>query len=112
MEVKTQTNYRHTRLVTAKDDKGKKRNVEKGTVEWESSDPTVATVEEDPENEFQGKVTTLAAGTTEIRYKADADVGEGVEHITGFDTFIVTDRRATSLSSEEVGTPEDVEPDE
>lgn len=109
MEVTTQTNFRHTRLVTAKDDKGKKRPVETGSVEWESSDPTVATVEEDPENEFQGRVTTLAAGTTEIRYKADADLGEGVETISGFDTFIVTDRRATNLTSEAVGEPEDLE---
>jgi hypothetical protein len=71
------------------DRRGNPAQVEAGTVEYWIDDETIADVEEDPANELAGWVITKAVGVTQLNYKADADLGEGVTEIVGFDAIEV-----------------------
>lgn len=78
--------------------KGKPAPIETGTIEYSSSNESVFTVTEDPEDETKFKVTAVGAGTAQLNYSADADLGEGVVTITGFTDFEVTPAQATGFN--------------
>lgn len=66
------------------DAKGNETSVQDGSVAWNSSDETVATVSADADNPLKATVTpTGKTGTATIEISVDADLGEGVTTITG-----------------------------
>ena len=71
------------------DRKGNPAPVEPGSVVYSMDDPTVAVFEVDSSNELAGAIITSAVGVTQFNYSADADLGEGVVTITGFDAIEV-----------------------
>jgi hypothetical protein len=79
------------------DRKGNPAQVEAGTVEYWIDDTTIADVEEDPNNELAGWIVTTATGVTQLNYAADADLGEGVVSITGFDAIEVQAEQAVGF---------------
>jgi len=79
------------------DRKGNPAAVEAGTVEYWTDDETIATVEEDPTNELAGAIITTGVGVTQLHYTADADLGEGVVAIEGFDAIEVKPEAAVSF---------------
>jgi hypothetical protein len=83
--------------LSAVDRKGNPAPVEAGTVEYWTDDESVATVEEDPTNELKGVIITTGVGVTQLNYKADADLGEGVTEITGFDAIEVKAEQAVGF---------------
>jgi len=67
------------------DSTGADAEVEEGSLVIESSDPTVFTIEQDPdfpEDPYAGLIVSQGEGTATLKAKADADLGEGVEEIT------------------------------
>jgi hypothetical protein len=81
--------------------------VEPGSVSWQTSDPTVATVEQDATDELSAVITRRGEGEALITIKADGDLGEGVNPITGVGTVSCPAPGAASFSIE-FGVPEDV----
>lgn len=79
------------------DAKGRPAPVDEGTVEFSSSDENVFIVEEDPANELKLKITAIGEGVAELRYSADADLGDGVVTIEGFTAVEVLAAMATSF---------------
>lgn len=90
------------------DRRGNAAPVEAGTVEYWVDDETIADVEEDPTNELAGWLITKAVGVTQINYKADADLGEGVTEISGFDAIEVKPEQAVGFGIT-FGPAEDIE---
>lgn len=90
------------------DRRGNPAPVQEGSVSISMADTAVATVERDPANELAGWVMTHAVGVTQINYSADADLGEGVTTITGFDAIEVKPEQAVGFGIT-FGPAEDVE---
>lgn len=78
--------------------KGQPAPVELGTIEYSSSNEAVFTVAEDATNENGFTVTAVGAGTAQLNYSADADLGEGLVSITGFTDITVTPAQATGFT--------------
>lgn len=80
--------------------------VEAGTVEYLSSDPSVASVEEDPSDETKFKIVAHAPGVCQVDISADADLGEGVSTVSGFVAVEVLPEAATGFGVT-FGAPQD-----
>lgn len=80
--------------------------VESGSVEFSSSDPSIATVEESVDDETKFRVVAHSPGVCQIDISADADLGEGVETISGFVGVEVLPEKATGFGVT-FGTPQD-----
>jgi len=80
--------------------------VEAGSVEYSSSDPLVATVEEDPNDETKFKVVAHSPGISQVDISADADLGDGVVTISGFVAVEVLPENATGFGVT-FGAPQD-----
>lgn len=63
-------------------------SVEPGSVVWASSDPTVLTVVAAADG-MSFDVTTVAPGTARLSVTADADLGAGIQTITGTSEDVV-----------------------
>jgi len=92
--------------VSAVDAKGFPAQVEAASVEWKSSDDTILTVVEDPNDETKAVAVAVKPGTAQIQVSADADLGAGVVTISGVADVEVTSSQATALGVG-VGTPTD-----
>lgn len=66
------------------DKKGFLTSVDEGSVVFSSSDESVFTVEEDPDNDNKAKIVAVAPGVAQLDYSADADLGDGTKTIEGF----------------------------
>lgn len=86
---------------------GNPATVEAGSVSFSSSDEAICTVVQDPENELVAEVFSQGVGVAQLDYSADADLGEGVESISGFSSVEVLPLGAVGFGLE-VGEPEDV----
>jgi hypothetical protein len=67
------------------DSTGADAEVEEGSLVITSSDPTVFTIEQDPDfpdDPYAGIIVSQGEGTATLHAKADADLGEGVTEIT------------------------------
>lgn len=91
------------------DRKGNPASVEPGTVVFESTDPNIFTVVQNPDNELQADVYSSVnnPGTAQLDYKADADLGDGVVEISGFSAVEVLPLQAVGFGLQ-VGEPVDV----
>jgi hypothetical protein len=85
------------------DAKGYSAAVQTGSVVFTSSDETVATVAQDPTNEYGFTVTAQKPGVAQITATADADLGEGVSNITGFFGVEVTGGAAIGFGNPTFG---------
>lgn len=72
--------------------------VEAGSVVWASSDPTVLTVVAAADG-MSFDVTTVAPGTARLSVTADADLGTGVQTITGSSEDVVVTQNPRTLAS-------------
>lgn len=79
--------------------------IEAGTESYESSNPDVLTIEEDPNNETRSVVTLVGPGESDVTVKADADLGDGVVPIQKVIHFIVKPSLATGF---QVTLPSDI----
>lgn len=86
--------------------KGQPAPVELGSIEYSSSNEAVFTVTENADDEKKFTVTAVGAGTGQLNYSADADLGEGVVTISGFTDIIVTPGQATGFNVT-FGTPQE-----
>ena len=86
---------------------GNPATVEAGSVSFSSSDEAICTVVQDSENELVAEVFSQGVGVAQLDYSADADLGEGVESISGFSSVEVLPLGAVGFGLE-VGEPEDV----
>lgn len=93
--------------VTPTDKDGDPAAVEPGTVSFTSSDESIATVEEDPNDETKFKIIGKKAGVAQVDFSADADRGEGVKTITGFVAVEVLPADATGFGVT-FGEPQDL----
>jgi hypothetical protein len=78
------------------DRKGKPAQVD-GVPEWTSSDPTIAKLTPSEDGLSAVVVATDNLGSVQIRVMADADLGEGVEPITGVLDLEIAGGKAVSL---------------
>lgn len=76
-----------TATVKAIDHKGHAAHVDDGSAEWFSTDESVATVEQDANDQLKAIVRAVGEGATQISVVADADLGDGVKQITGIGTI-------------------------
>ena len=72
--------------------------VEAGSIVWASSDETVVSVTASPDG-MSAVVPCIAPGTARISVSADADLGSGVQTITGVSEDIVVVIDPNSLAS-------------
>lgn len=71
-----------------------------------ASDPAVVEVTLTGSNPYTVKFTALAAGATRVTFSADADLGDGVTTIEGFEDVTVTAGGATGIQFV-MGTPQE-----
>ncbi len=81
------------------DAKGNPAKVEAGSVKVVSSDPDVATVTQNPDDESEFEAAGGKTGVVTLNYSADADLGEGVVTITGSDNGEVLAGNATNIGA-------------
>lgn len=79
--------------VTVKNRRGNPAQVQSPT--FKSSDPAVATVEQDVSNLLLATVRGVAAGTALVTFDADSDLGEGVKDIIGTLDVVIDAGEAT-----------------
>lgn len=77
-------------------------------VTYTSSDPNVASVTQDTVDPSKAVVKAVAAGTAQINVSADADLGDGVNTLTGALDVTVVAGQATSFTIA-TGTPTEQE---
>ncbi len=66
---------------------------------WTSSDETIFTVEQNPEDPMKAKIKPVGTlGSAQIQVSADADLGEGVETLSGFADIEIVGGKAVSLN--------------
>jgi hypothetical protein len=87
------------------DRKGRLAQVD-GVPEWTSSDPTIAKVTPSEDGLSAVVAATDNLGSVQIRVTADADLGEGVELITGILDLEIAGGKAVSLGII-AGTPKE-----
>lgn len=83
------------------DKKGKPAPVQAGSSVFSSSDSSVITVDS---VDLSVTVKAVAAGTAQVRWSADADLGDGVVTISAAEDFVVTGGQAVSAGFT-FGTP-------
>jgi hypothetical protein len=89
------------------DSKGRPAKVEAGSVKFESSNPEIFSVEQNPENELEVRITALSEGVAELRFSADADLDDGeVVLIEGFAAVEVLPAMAIGFGIS-FGTPQE-----
>ena len=76
------------------------------SVVFTSSDPSVATVDADPSDPNKALIKAVAAGTAQINVSADADLGDGVNTLTGTLDLTVVAGQAVGFVIN-TGTPEE-----
>lgn len=87
------------------DSKGRPAKVEAGSVKFESSNPEIFSVEQNPENELEVRITALSEGVAELRFSADADLDDGeVVLIEGFAAVEILPAMGFGIS---FGTPQE-----
>lgn len=88
---------------------GAPATVQPGSAVWESSDPSVATVEQDPSNELAAVVKAVpgASGATQIKITADADMGDGVRNIEASGAIEVVVPEAAGFAPLTFSSPEE-----
>lgn len=91
--------------ISITDNKGKPASVD-GVPVWASSDETVITVMDAGVDGMSAVVTGVAPGTARVVVTADADLGTGVENLTGVLDFNITGGKAAAINVT-AGTPED-----
>lgn len=106
MAVSITTTQQVTGTLQPVDAKGKPASVEAGSVSFSSSDVNVFIVEQDPSNELSLKVVAVGAGTAQLNYSADADLGEGLKTIEGFTAIEVLPAEAVGFGLS-FGAPEE-----
>lgn len=103
----TQTQFAQSGDLQAVDRLGNPAEVQEGSVNFSSSDESIFTVEQNPENEKQVKVVAHAPGVAQLNYSADADLGEGVVTIEGFTGVEVLPAQAVGFSGLSFGEPQE-----
>lgn len=86
--------------LSPQDSNGNPAQVEPGTVAIVSSDESVCSVVRDSENELKFEIlgsNNGTVGTAQIDISADADLGSGVETITGFIGVEITPKHAVGF---------------
>ena len=91
--------------VTPTNAKGGPAQVESGSVEYSTSDASIADVVEDPNDETKFLIVAKSVGVAQVNVSADADLGAGVETITAFVAVEVLPAGATGFGLS-FGTPE------
>jgi len=71
--------------------------LEAGSVVLESSDPAVFLVSQNPDDQTKGTVKAVGVGVAQLNFSADADLGEGIETITGFSAVEITPAQAVGF---------------
>jgi hypothetical protein len=89
-----------------KDAKGNTATVQTGSVKFESSDEDVFTVEQNKESEVDLTIVAGRPGGAELRWSADADLGEGVKPISGAIAVVVESGEAVGAGVR-FGEPEE-----
>lgn len=79
------------------DKDGHVAEIQAGSVDWASSDPAVAEIFEDENDEKKATVKARGVGSYTISASADADLGDGVKMITGQDTGKVVAGEAVNV---------------
>lgn len=96
--VLTDTQNTNLTFGSPKDKKGADAEVQ--TLEFVSSDPTVATFVQSADGGFKGDVSAGLPGVTEVYLRADADLGDGVEVLESERVVIqVTGGKAVAFGS-------------
>lgn len=90
--------------ISAVDRKGRPAQVD--TIVFSSSDPSVATVTPDASDPSRALLKAMNTGTAQINVTADADLGDGVNALTGVLDVTVVPGQAVSLAIG-TGTPEE-----
>jgi hypothetical protein len=90
--------------ISAVDRKGRPAQVD--SIVFTSSDPNVATVEQDTADPSKALLKAVDAGTAQINVTADADLGDGVSELSGVLDVTVVAGQAVALSIG-TGTPEE-----
>lgn len=93
-----------TLSISAVDRKGKPASVD--SIVFTSSDESVATVAADPSDASKATLKAVNAGTAQINVSADADLGDGVNTLTGTLDVTVVAGQAIALAIG-TGTPEE-----
>lgn len=65
--------------LTPVDRKGNPAAIQAGSVKWGVSDPTLATITPDPENELKATITPTGLGVVQVTASADADPSADVD---------------------------------
>lgn len=94
--------------LSVKDRKGFPTTGEAGTQSYSSSDESVFTVEEDPNDENKFTVTPVGPGVAQLDFEVDADRGEGVKTLRGFVAVEVQAGEATGFGVEFDAVEEEV----
>ncbi len=108
MALTAAPNQRIPFILQPVDRRGNPASVEAGSVAFSVDNTAVATVEVDPANELAGFILTHGVGVATLNYSADADLGEGVTQISGFDAIEVKPEQAVGFGIT-YGPAEDVE---
>lgn len=92
--------------ITIVNKKGNPAPVQDGSATLISSDPSAVEVTLTGSNPYAVKFTAKAGGASRVTFSADADLGDGVRLIEGFEDVTVTAGGATGLKFE-MGTPQE-----
>lgn len=92
--------------ITIVNKKGNPAPVQDGSATLVSSDPAVVDVTLTGSNPYVVKFTALAGGAARVTFSADADLGDGVTLIEGFEDVTVTAGGATGIQFV-MGTPQE-----
>jgi hypothetical protein len=106
MAVIAKPNQFATGTVSPQDRHGNAAKVQADSVEYESDNTDVCTVEEDPTDETKFKLNFLTPGFATVKVKADADLGDGVVPIEGTLPVVVEAEMAVGFGVN-VGEPQD-----
>ncbi len=87
-----------TGTVQPTDKLGNPAPIQPGSSKFTSSDETVLTVEVDPTNELTVTVKGKSAGSAQVRWAADADLGDPDLEISAAADFTITSAQATGAS--------------
>lgn len=94
--LKLTTTQQSALAISGVDRKGQPAGLD--SIVFSSSDPSVATVTPDASDPSKAILKAVAAGTTQINVTADADLGDGVNELTGVLDVNVVAGQAVSLA--------------
>lgn len=112
MTITFKPNQNAVLQVGATDRHGNPAQIEPGSLEYGSSDESVVTVEEDPDDETKVKIVSngdpiTAPKVATVTVKADADLGEGVVTIEGTVAIVLEPEQATGFAPNILSGPAD-----